>query len=177
MNEDYASSNISFNQLVNTPGFLNQILNNITSCLLLLDKNMELRAFNEPFKNMFSSKKNEDLLYMRCGEALGCAYSVDEMKRCGETSNCKYCQLRVHALWAYSKNQPVYKVDLEREFYTVDKIKKKKYLQYSIRPFNYENEYYIVVIVDDITPLVEKTKLIIEQQSLIEELQFGHSAN
>jgi sigma-B regulation protein RsbU (phosphoserine phosphatase) len=177
MSEEYASSNISFGELLDTPGFMNQLLNNISSCLLLLNSKMELQAFNDPFKNLFSNKKDEELLYVRCGEALGCAYSVEEMKSCGETSKCKYCDLRIHAMWAYTHKQSVYKQKLEREFYTTKNEKKLKYLQYSIHPFYHNKEYYIVVIVDDLTPIVEKTRLIVEQQSLIEELQVGHSAN
>lgn len=177
MSEEFASSNITFRQLLQTPSFLNEILNSISSCLLLLNKKMELQAFNDPLKNLFSNKKDEDLQYQRCGEALGCAYTVDEMKRCGETSKCKYCDLRIHAMWAYTNKLSVYKQRLDREFYTSKGIKKLKNLQYSIHPFNHDQDYYIVVVVDDLTPLVEKTKLIIEQQSLIEELKVGHSAN
>jgi len=39
---------------------------------------MELQAFNEPMMSIFSNKSDEDLLYRKCGEAIGCTYQIEE---------------------------------------------------------------------------------------------------
>ena len=74
MSTDLTLTNVSFGFLKGSGDFLNIILNNINSCILLLDKDLKLKAFNDSLKTVFSNKKDEDLLYRRCGEAIGCAY-------------------------------------------------------------------------------------------------------
>ncbi len=74
MKNEMSCTNVSFEFLRRSAGFLNCILNNITSCVMLLDKEMYIKAYNDPLKSIFSSRANEDLLYIRCGEAIGCAY-------------------------------------------------------------------------------------------------------
>jgi hypothetical protein len=78
MSSDLTMTNESFNFLSNSSDFLNIILNNINSCVLLLDKELKLRAYNDSLKTIFSNKKDEDLLYIKCGEAIGCAYQIEE---------------------------------------------------------------------------------------------------
>ncbi len=81
MSAHYSSENISFDFLKESGEFMDLVLNNITSCVLLLDKKMQLQAFNNALKTIFSNKPNEDLLYVKCGNAIGCAYTVEEQKR------------------------------------------------------------------------------------------------
>ncbi len=46
---------------------------------------MELVSFNNAFLTMFPKNKDKDLIYIRCGEAIGCAYQAEEQKDCGRT--------------------------------------------------------------------------------------------
>ena len=159
-NKEISSTNITFEFLRNSKEFLNVLLNRISNGVLLLNKNMELCAFNDPIKSMFINKKDEELLYVRCGEAIGCAYTVDEMSKCGETSNCNNCELRVTALESYVNRKPVYRKKLSREFYKKDGSKDLKHLQFSVLPFYFKEEYYIIVIVEEITELVNLRNMI-----------------
>lgn len=155
MGKILSSNNISFDTLKDNKDFLKFILNDITSCVLLLDKDMMLYAFNDPLKNIFSNRPDEHLLYQRCGEAIGCAFTVEEMRDCGKTSKCTTCELRESALLAYVNRKNVYKGKLAREFYKTDSSKALKYLQFSTRAFYYNQEYYLILIISDITPLAE----------------------
>lgn len=166
-----SSTNISFNYLSHSENFLNIVLNNICSCVLVLNSEMELQAFNDAMKTIFSNKKDEDLLYVRCGEAIGCAFQVEEIKDCGKTSKCKYCELREAALKSYLEKKPVYKEKIIREFYRTDTKKELKSLQFSTRPFYFENEYYIIVIVEDITQIINQQELIRQQNITLHELK------
>lgn len=168
---DVALTNVSFNYLKHSNEFLNLLVNNITSCVLLLDQNMELQAFNDAMKTIFSNKPNEHLLYKKCGEAIGCAYVIDEEKECGKTSQCKFCELRASALISYTEKKPIYKQQISREYYTSISNKELKHLQFSTRPFYYQKEYYIVVIIDNITKLVNQETLIENQRKEIEQLK------
>jgi sigma-B regulation protein RsbU (phosphoserine phosphatase) len=177
MKNEFASSNETFLQLRNTPEFLNSLINEICSCILLLNNKMELRAFNDPMKNIFINQKDEHLNVERCGEALGCAYTVEEKKRCGETSKCSSCELRKHALLAYINHEPVFNKIISREFYKTDSEKVMRHLRYSIRTFEMDNFHYIMLIINDITQLYNQEKLINYQEKIIREYDPSYSQN
>ena len=80
MKPKLSMTNESFNFLRGSGEFMNIILNNINVCVLLMDNDMKLIAFNDSLKTIFSNKKDEDLLYIKCGEAIGCAYQVGQIK-------------------------------------------------------------------------------------------------
>ena len=153
MKSEIASTNETFQFLSGSSEFLNIILNNINSCVLILNKQMELQAFNNSLTTIFSNKRDEDLQYMRCGEAIGCAYQIEEQKNCGETSNCYKCELKVSALTSYVHNEPIYKNNIVKPFFTYDNKKVDKTLQFSTRLFDFQKEKYIIMIIEDVTKL------------------------
>lgn len=168
MLKNISFTNLNFNYLKNSSEFLNFILNNITSCVLLLDKDLKLHAFNEPLKTVFSNYKEEHLLYKKCGNVLGCAFAVEQMVECGNTTNCETCELREKTLLSYIENKEIYKQPLTREFYTTSNHKELKHLLFSTRTFVFEQDTYIILIIEDITQLVNQEILIEKQQRLIE---------
>lgn len=164
MNNDLTHTNERFSVLSNSSDFLNIILNNISSCVMLLDNKLRLRAFNDPLTTIFSNKKNQELLYRKCGEVLGCAYQIEEDSPCGSTSKCNNCEIRISALLSYVENKPVYNENLIKSFVDFDGNREDKHLQFSTRLFKYRDENYIVAIIDDITEL--KTLQIAKQELL-----------
>lgn len=155
MGNKLAHTNISFDFLSNSSDFLNCIINNINSCVLLLNSKMELKAYNDALFTIFNEKSDEDILYHRCGEVIGCAYQIEEAKDCGSTSHCKTCPLRLTAIKAYTDDIPVYKQMLSRPFYNNNFEKVIKHLQCSIKLFYYNEEKYIVLLIEDVTELVD----------------------
>lgn len=155
MEENLAITNESFNFLQHSSDFLTLILNNINSCVLLLDKKMRLKAFNDVLKTIFSNKKDEDLLYQKCGEAIGCAYQIEEHAECGRTSKCDFCELRIAALTSYTHGKIVFKEHITKPFFDYNSQKIDKHLQFSTRLFRYNNEKYVLMIIEDITKFAE----------------------
>ena len=151
MKSELSNTNTSFNYLASSPEFLNLILNNISSCVLLLNENMELQAYNDALKTIFSNREGEDLLYIRCGEAIGCAYAIEEVKQCGETTRCSSCELREAAMETYLTRKPVYKDHIFRPFFDRNQNKVDKHLEFSTRFFQFEDESYIILIINDIS--------------------------
>jgi sigma-B regulation protein RsbU (phosphoserine phosphatase) len=151
MDSDKSMTNESFGFLAGSGSFLNIIINSITSCILLLDNEMRLRAFNNPFKTIFSNKKNEDLLYKKCGEAIGCAHQIEEQKECGETTKCCHCELRISAMDSYLNNVVIYKDNIIRPFFNNENLKVDKHLQFSTRLFKFNDEKYIIMMVEDVS--------------------------
>ncbi len=145
-----ASTNVSFNFLKGSPDFLNIILNNINSCVLLLNNKMELIAFNNAINTLFPRTINSDIKYVRCGEAIGCAYQVEQQKDCGKTTKCRDCELRVSALSSYMDNKVTQFRTIVRPFYNNKNEKINKMFQYSTRLFPFEQERYIIMLVENL---------------------------
>ncbi|WP_372754217.1 hypothetical protein [Labilibaculum sp.] len=154
MSTELTHTNERFSVLSKSSEFLNLILNNITSCVMLLDKDLKLRAYNDPFLSIFSNKKDENLLYRRCGEVIGCAYQIEEEKLCGNTSMCHSCELRIAALQSYAANKAIFKEKITKPFFNFEGKKEIKHLQFSTRLFTFKKEKYIILILEDITELV-----------------------
>jgi hypothetical protein len=144
-------TNVSFDHLSKSNDFLNLIIHSISSCVLLLNQEMMLKAYNEPLRTIFSNKPDEDIMYQKCGNVIGCAYAVEEVRECGTTSQCSSCSLRISALKSYFDGILIFKEKISREFYTSEHKKELKQLQFSTRIFHFELERYIVLIIDDIS--------------------------
>jgi sigma-B regulation protein RsbU (phosphoserine phosphatase) len=119
---------------------------------------MELQAYNDSMKTIFADKDDKDILYRRCGEVIGCAYSVEETKQCGTTSHCDYCDLRISALDSYMNNKFIYKKHFSRPFYNTHNQKVIKHLQFSTNIFHFKNDKYIILLIEDITELTNLKK-------------------
>ena len=168
MNAHYSSENISFDFLKESAEFMDLVLSNITSCVLLLDNKMEIQSFNDPMKTIFSNKANEDILYQKCGNAIGCAYAVEEKKECGKTTQCKSCDIRIAALESYSSKTPIFKEHISREFFTTTSKKEMKHLQFSARNFKFEKGNYVMLIIEDITKLINQQSMIKVQKEKLD---------
>jgi len=163
MKTELTHTNERFSVLSKSSEFLNIILDNITSCVMLLDKELKLRAYNDPLTTIFSNKKDEKLMYRKCGEVIGCAYQIEEQELCGDTSMCRTCELRIAALHSYASNEEVFKEQITKPFFDFEGRKSDKHLQFSTRLFPYKNEKYIIMILEDITQLVDLKQQIKKQ--------------
>lgn len=170
MDEHLSQNNQSFGYLHNSAEFLDLIINEITSCIILLDREMKLFAFNDPLKTLFPTEGNNPSQYEKCGNVIGCAHAVEEQKECGKTSHCNSCILREAAFFSYLNEMPINKNKLSRNFYQKGNKKVMKHLQFSTRVFFYKLDKYVVLIIDDITELINQQVIIEEQKGIIIEM-------
>jgi diguanylate cyclase (GGDEF)-like protein len=144
---------LNISNLKESNAFLNVLLENLVSAVFLVDKNICIQSFNNSFKTLFHKPENK-ILGQLCGNALECVYTVEEAKKCGETSNCQHCTLRDSLLKAFTNKVPTYKAQLIRKFY-INHQPITKYLLYSSKYVTFNNEEMVLVIVDDNTELME----------------------
>ncbi|WP_075589707.1 hypothetical protein [Labilibacter marinus] len=144
------STNVSFSFLKGSSEFLNIILDNINSCVLLLNNKMELVSFNDAIKTLFPLSRQSDLKFIKCGEAIGCAHQVDEQTECGSTTKCRDCELRISALSSYINDSVTQFKKIERPFYNESGEKINIKLQYSTRLFPFETEKYIIMVLESL---------------------------
>lgn len=144
---------LTINNLKESNTFLSILIDNLVSAVFIVDKDIRIQSFNESFQALFH-KQQDKILGELCGNAIGCEFAVVEDKACGTTSNCNGCPLRESLLKAFSEKIPAYKEKISRNFY-IDGRLYKKFFQYSARYVFFNNEDLVLIIVDDITELMD----------------------
>ena len=96
--------------------FLNLLLDNINSAVLIADENLQIHQFNNSFLSLFDSAA-ESVLEASFGETAGCVNAITENKACGQTSHCAQCILRRSLIQTLTDRVPVDNQPLNRVFY------------------------------------------------------------
>ncbi|MBI5591989.1 MAG: SpoIIE family protein phosphatase [Deltaproteobacteria bacterium] len=161
---------IELDNLKESNEFLNLILENIDSAILIADENMRIHQFNKSFLSLFD-RAADRVLESSFGLVSGCVNAVKENKPCGGTSMCQFCVLRKTLLQTLVEDYPVDRKSLERVFY----IKGKpvlKYLEVTSRLIRFQGQKMILVIIYDVSQIEEqKRKLEKQQQQINHELE------
>jgi len=158
---------IKLKNLKESNEFLNILFDNITSALFIVDQNARLENVNDSFSILFK-KREEQVLGILCGNAIGCKFAVEENKECGTTSYCNTCNLRKDIVKTMAEEVPTNRKKLNRDFYT-DNQKETKHFLYSTRYIQFDDEKYTLIIVDDNTELEnQKKKLTDQNKSLLD---------
>ncbi|WP_099189888.1 SpoIIE family protein phosphatase [Tepidibacter mesophilus] len=155
---------LSISQLKESNTFLNNLFENITSAIFLVDKNVRIQEFNDTFRVLFN-KHDSEILNGLCGNVIGCFYAVEEGKECGNTSNCGKCCVRTAITKAFQDKENTLKQVMNRNFYIKDNSI-EKHLQFTTKHMTYNDEDMVLVILDDITE-IENRKLELERNNKI----------
>ena len=87
------------------------------------------------------------------------------------TQECCHCVLRKSAIMTYSEGVEYYKNRVQREFFMKNGKKVMKYFQFSTRRITFNQDLYVLLIIEDLTELVGKDEHIRQQQELIRKLK------
>jgi diguanylate cyclase (GGDEF)-like protein len=134
---------------VKQPEFLQTIVDHVPSGLFVVDDKREIIAANQKFEYI-SKKEQAEIAGKLFGEALGCSFTVEENKPCGETSQCHKCMLKNSVEHSISTNTAIRKQLLERHLY-IGNRKQQKYLEFTVEPFSYDDNALALVTLNDIT--------------------------
>jgi len=150
--------------------FLNLLLDNINSAVLIADENLQIHQFNDSFLNLFDSAA-ESVLEASFGETAGCVNAITENKACGQTSHCAQCILRRSLIQTLTDRVPVDNQPLNRVFY-INGEPVDKHLQFSTRTIMYQGRKMFLIIIYDVTDIEQqKNELINKQKQLDRDLE------
>ncbi|MGA7876906.1 MAG: SpoIIE family protein phosphatase [Desulfoferrobacter sp.] len=152
-----------FSDLRESNEFLNLLLDNMNSAVLIADEDLQIHHFNDTFLTLFS-KSREHVLVRKFGGASGCVFSVQENRACGETSHCERCVIRGAVFQTMVEKVPVDKMRMERTFF-IDGKPTTKYLDISTRHISFQGRKMILVILYDVTE-IETKKLELQEKQL-----------
>ena len=150
--------------------FLNLLLDNMNSAVLIADENLQIHQFNDSFLNLFD-RATESVLEASFGEAVGCVNAILENKTCGETSQCSQCILRSSLVHNLIDRAPVDNQPLNRVFYIKGKPV-EKHFQFSTRPISFQGRKMFLVIIYDVTDIeLQKIELQKKQKLIDRDLE------
>jgi len=141
--------------------FLNLLLDNINSAVLIADENLQIHQFNDSFISLFDSAA-ESVLEKSFGETSGCVNAVMENKSCGETSHCAQCILRSSLIQTLTDRVPVDNQLLNRIFY-INGEPVEKHFQFSTRSITYQGRKMFLIIIYDVTD-IEQQKIVLQNK-------------
>jgi phosphoserine phosphatase RsbU/P len=147
--------------------FLNLLLDNINSAILIADENFQIHHFNDSFLNLFDNTA-DGLFAKGFGDAAGCVYAVKEGKACGETSHCAHCLLRKSLIQTLVEKAPIDRQHLQRTFY-LDGEPVEKHLEFSTRRISFQGRDMFLVIIYDITEIEQQKIELQNKQKQIEQ--------
>ncbi|MFZ2445617.1 MAG: SpoIIE family protein phosphatase [Syntrophobacteraceae bacterium] len=158
------------NDLKDSNEFLNVLLENITSAVLIVDRDFRIRQFNGALQIIFGNEggKIADEL---CGAALGCAFAAEENTSCGNTSQCGKCLIRNAMTSTFRTRKGVGRKKFSRKFVSGN-VPVLKFLEYSTKFIRFGEQEFTLLIIDDITEReVRKLELVDKQRLLDRDLQ------
>ena len=71
--------------------FLEELINNVTSVAIILNKELQIVYFNKALLELFNIKNPQELVGKRTGEAMNCKYKDKSTGGCGTAENCRVC--------------------------------------------------------------------------------------
>jgi signal transduction histidine kinase len=140
-------------------GILKAMLDDIPTAVLVLDRNIVVRMHNKAFQVLFV-EPGQHTLGKYCGNAMNCSFAIAEGCDCGGTSSCSRCNLRNSFIQTLARKE-INREKISKAYYLADKIV-TRHFYYTTKYINFEDEEMIMVLIDDITELEEKNRILSE---------------
>lgn len=138
--------------------FLRKIFNAIPSMLLIVDEDVRIWHLNLAASHKIGI--GTDIYKERGGEVLHCLNALNIFGGCGHSQNCGECILRNSVRKAIS-GKTVYQQETFMKLMTKDKdILSDMHVLLTASPFEYEDKTYVLLILEDISELVQLRSLV-----------------
>ncbi|MFC1811345.1 hypothetical protein ACFL03_01490 [Thermodesulfobacteriota bacterium] len=128
------------------------ILEAVPNPIFIVDDDVRIHGYNMAAAPLFDSEPDR-ILTMGCGDALYCIHSKDSIAGCGGGDACKKCVIRNSVTQSYHGDKVV-REKCEMQLEKGNNIKQIQTLV-TTAPVNYQDETYVLVILEDISELME----------------------
>lgn len=129
----------------------------IPSPVFVVDKDVRIHEYNKAAAALLNDEKSE-VLRMRGGEALHCLHHHAGEGGCGTNTHCADCVVRNSVIKAFQGNNIVrsrQKMELVRDGQVIE-----IFLLVTSSPFAYQETDYAILVLEDISELVELRSII-----------------
>ncbi len=136
-------------ELLESSEFLQVVLQNITSAVLILDKDLRIYHINNVAGLLFG-QSTQDMVGRLFGNAVCCLTALKNGTACGASPACAACSIRNTIQSVISRRRPVVKMKYTQDI-LVGGERERKILQYSAKYIRFAGEVFVIIIMDDIT--------------------------
>jgi len=145
--------------LLKSPDFAKFLFNGLNIAIFLIDRAFRVRMVNDAYRALFTQEEAKALGEL-CGNALGCAFAVEQGAPCGTTTECANCALRNSALESVAAIDAEPKTSyISRTFYIAGKPM-RKHFRVKTKSILRDGDPITIVALDDITELEEQMERI-----------------
>jgi hypothetical protein len=137
--------------------YFKAILDAIPSPVFVVDSDVRIIEFNEAAAPLLGQNPSV-ALHLRGGEALKCLHASDSEEGCGRGPSCGECVIRnsvAHTFGGRKISRRTTRMDLVRNAVT-----REIYVLVTTSPFVYEDKSYALLILEDISELMDLRKVI-----------------
>jgi len=142
--------------------FLNLLLDNINSAVLLADKHLNIYRANRSFLSQFGDPE-KTIAGGPFGKATGCIHSVEERVACGETSWCEDCAIRGAVSRTLFRKEATDRLRVQKAFH-IQGHTRMKIFEITTRPLTFQGRPMALAIFYDITD-IEMQRVELEQKN------------
>jgi hypothetical protein len=138
--------------LYESPDFLSGLFNTIPSMVFVVDSERRILHWNEAAKQLLDTTDKEVILKHH-GEFINCIHSTEGPGGCGSSDACETCVIKKSVVNSFEGNKTHRKITNM----TLQSGSQKKEVQFLISsvPFKFENSYLSLLILEDITELMQ----------------------
>jgi hypothetical protein len=137
---------------------INKILfNAIPAIALIVDDNVRILEYNSAASKLLGDDRNA-VFKVRGGEAMRCIHSDEVSEGCGHAPDCRHCAIRNSVMGSFRDDTVVRaraKLDLVHNGTTAE-----VFTLITASPFSINGNRFVLLIIEDISDLVELQKII-----------------
>lgn len=140
--------------------FLRRTIDAIPHLIFIVDADVRILFANTAAREALRAAP--EYLFRRSGEVLSCIHSTEAPEGCGRAESCRHCVIRTSVNRAFRGGVT------SRENVTMELAGEpagasgshEVYLSVSASPFQYENERFVLLVLEDIGELVQLKKML-----------------
>lgn len=144
-------------QLIYKDNYLRTVFDVLPSAVFVVDYDFHIYDFNPEAAKLFNI--DSDVILRRlCGEIMHCLHAIESEKGCGNTEHCDDCVVK-NAVESAKKSQAVYKTQYKMKILNKGDIR-KVHMLISASPFEYEDDNFVLLVIEDITEVTKLRRLL-----------------
>ncbi len=146
------------NSLIKNENYLRTVIDALPSAVFVVDADFNIFDLNPIAKTLFGID-SEVILRRLCGEIMHCMNAIRSKDGCGTSESCPDCVIRnsVESIGDYGK--AVHKAKYRMKIQKNDKIS-DIHMLVSASPFNYDDDKFVLLVLEDITELLTLKSLL-----------------
>jgi nitrogen fixation/metabolism regulation signal transduction histidine kinase len=135
-----------------SPDFFQSLFNTVPSMVFVVDSERRILHWNEAAKQLLDTTDKEIVLKHH-GEFINCINSTDGPGGCGNSNACETCVIKNSVDHSFEGNKTYRKIT-NMTLQSGSQNKEVQFLVSSV-PFKFENSYLTLLIMEDITELIQ----------------------